>query len=339
MLPDDPGDRLPPPMRAMARPLALLLLLLVPLPAQAQAPRPVPRVGYLSSTTAAAASGYLAVFQEGLREQGHAPGQTILVEPRYADGRFERLHALAADLVQLKVDVLVAGGAPAARAAKQATGTVPIVMAYVADPVGLGLVASLARPGGNVTGLSDFNAGVVVKRLELLREVVPAVTRVAALLNPTNPTNPLQFQLARAAAPSLGVMLATYEARQVQEIDRAFAAMAADRQGGLIVIGDPFLGAHRPKILDLAARGRLPAIYSFRAWAEEGGLMAYGADFNDLHRRAALYVDRILRGANPAELPVEQPTKFELAVNLKTARALGLTIPRTLLLRADRAIE
>ena len=317
----------------------VLILMAVPLTAEAQSPKGIPRVGFLSSTTAEAARGYLAAFQQGLRELGYVEGKNILVEQRYAGAQFERLPALAAELVHLKVDVLVVGGAPAAHAAKKVTNAIPIVMTYVADPVGTGLVTSLARPGGNVTGLSDFTAGVVVKRLQLLKEVVPAASRIAALLNPANPTNPLQIKLIQAAAPILGVTLVTFEAKRVDEIDRAFAAIAAERPGALIVIGDPLLSGQRRKIISLAAKSRLPAIYASGVWADDGGLIGYGTNFENLNRRAAIYVDKILRGANPADLPVEQPTKFELVVNVKTAKSLGLTIAHTLLVRADRLVE
>jgi putative ABC transport system substrate-binding protein len=317
----------------------VLILTAVPLTAQAQPPKSTARVGYLSSTTAEAARGFLAAFRQGLREQGYGEDKNMLLEQRYAGGRYERLPALAAELVDLKVDVLVVGGAPAARAAKTVTNVIPIVMAYVADPVGIGLVANLARPGGNVTGLSDFNAGVVVKRLELLKELVPKASRIAVLLNPANPTHPLQLKLMETAAPILGVTLLTFEATRVDQIDRVFAAMAAARPGALVQIGDPFLGSQQRKILDLVAKIRLPAIYSTRTQAEQGGLMAYGTDFEDLHRRAAVYVAKILNGARPGDLPVEQPTKFELLMNLKTAHALGLRFPPSLLLRADRVLE
>jgi putative tryptophan/tyrosine transport system substrate-binding protein len=212
-------------------------------------------------------------------------------------------------------------------------------MTAVADPVGMGLVASLARPGGSITGLSDFNTGVVVKRLELLREVAPSASRVAVLLNPTNPSNPPQLKLTQAAAATLAVTLLAFEATRADEIDRAFAAIKLERPGALIVIGDPLLGSHAKRIVALSTRNRLPAIYWNREFPDAGGLMSYGTNFDDLWRRAATYVDKILKGAKPADLPIEQPTKFELVINLKTAKVLGLTIPRSLLVRADEVIQ
>jgi len=274
-----------------------------------------------------------------LRELGYVEGKTVVIEPRHAAGRFDRLPELALELVRLKVDVLVVSGAPAAHAAKKATGTIPIVITNAADPVGTGLVASLARPGGNVTGLSDFNAGVITKRLELLKEVVPSASRIAILLNPANPTNPRQLKLVQAAAPAVGVTLLALEAKGADDIDRAFAAIRKERAGALVVVGDPMFSTHEKQILDGAARNRLPAIYSQAQWVDAGGLMCYGTNFPDLFHRAATYVDKILKGAKPADLPVEQPTRFELVINLKTAKAFGLTIPPSLLLRADRVSE
>ena len=314
-------------------------VLAAPLAAEAQQAEKVARIGFLASSSAERERNFLAAFEQGLRELGYVTGKNIVVEPRYVAGRFEELPALAAELIRLKVDLLVVTGAPAAHAAKNATALIPIVMTNAADPVGTGLVASLARPGGNVTGLSDFNAGVVTKRLEILREVVPSASRVAVLLNPANPTNPLQLKLAQAAAPALGVTLRPFEAREADDIDRAFVALRKERSGGLILVGDPLLGSHRKKIISLSAQTRLPAIYSLREYVQDGGLMSYGTSFEDLYRRASTYVDKILRGAKPADLPVEQPTKFELVINLKTAKALGLTISQSLLLRADEVIK
>jgi putative ABC transport system substrate-binding protein len=266
-------------------------------------------------------------------------GKNIVIEYRYTEGQFERLPELAAELVRLKVDLLVVTGAPAAHAAKKTTSTIPIVMTNAADPVGTGLVASLAHPGGNVTGLSDFTAGVVAKRLELLKEVVPKVSHVAVLLNPANPTNPLQLKLTQTAAPRLGVTLLSLEAKGPEDIDRAFTAMRKERAGALLVMGDPMLGTHRRRIVELAAKSRLPAIYASRPQVDAGGLISYGTNFADLYRRAATYVDKILKGTKPADLPVEQPMRFELVINLKTAKTLGLPIPPSVLLRADHVIQ
>jgi putative ABC transport system substrate-binding protein len=317
----------------------VLVLLATPFAAEAQQPKGIPRIGFLSSSSFERERSRLPAFQQGLRELGYLEGKNIFIEQRYAGGQFERLPELAAELARLKVDIFVVSGAPAAHSAKNATSVIPIVITNAADPIGTGLVAGLARPGGNITGLSDFNAGVVAKRLELLKEVVPSASRVAALLNPANPTNPLQMKLIQAAAPTLGVTLLSFEAKRADEIDRAFAAMRRKRPGALIVMGDPLFGTHRRRIVELSAGSRLPAIYSIREFPDAGGLMSYGTNFDDLYRRAATYVDKILKGAKPADLPIEQPTKFELVINLKTAKALGLAIPQSVLIRADHVIQ
>jgi len=313
-------------------------ILWAPLAAEAQQTKPIPRIGFLASS-AERAQSRLAAFQQELRELGYMEGKNLVIEQRYAAGDFARLPDLAADLVRLHVDVILTAGAPAAHAAQQSTITIPIVMGNAADPVGTGLVASLARPGGNITGLSDFNLGVVTKRLELLKEIVPSASRVAVLLNPANPTNPLQLQEIQAVAPALGVTLLSFEAKEANDIDRAFTAMHKERVEALIVFGDPMFGTHLRLIVDLAAQSRLPASYGGRDSVDAGGLMSYGTNFSDLFRRAATYVDKILKGAKPADLPIEQPMKFELVINLKTAQALGLTIPPTLLFQADEVIR
>ena len=317
---------------------ATLLLAFVHL-AEAQQPTKVARIGFLASSSAERAKSRLAAFQQGLRELGYVEGKNIVIQQRYAAGQFEKLPELAAELVRLKVDVLVAEGAPAAHAAKNATTTIPIVMGNAADPVGTGLVASLARPGGNITGLSDFNLAVVTKRLELLKEVVPSALRVAVLLNPTNPTNPLQLKEIQAVAPALGVTLLPLEVKVVDDIDRAFTTIRKERPGALIVIGDPMIGSEQRRLSELVVKNRLPAIYSSRLSMDAGGLMSYGTNFDDLYRRAATYVDKILKGTKPADLPVEQPTKFEMVINLKAAKQIGVTIPPEVLVRADRVIR
>jgi putative ABC transport system substrate-binding protein len=266
-------------------------------------------------------------------------GQDIVIESRWAEGKYERYPALAADLVRLKVDVIVAVGGRASQDAQQATRTIPIVMSVTIDPLGTGLVASLARPGGNVTGLSLMASEVVGKQLELLKEVVPKVSRVALLWNPANPGSAPQLREAEASARVLGVRLQTLEARVPQEIDSAFAAMTKERAGALVVLTDAIFMNQRRQIAELAAERRLPAVYGVREHAEAGGLIVYSANFLDLERRAATYVDKILKGAKPSDLPVEQSTKFELVINLKTAKTLGLTIPRSLLQRADEVIQ
>src|SRR5882672_8912239 len=322
--------------------LAIILtvgLILAPLATEAQQGGKLWRVGYLSSSSAERERARLAAFQQGLGELGYVEGKSIFIEQRYAGGEFERLPELAAELARLKVDVFVVAGAPAAHAAKKARSGIPIVITAVADPVGMGLVTSLARPGGSITGLSDFNTGVVAKRLELLREVAPSVSRVAVLLNPMNPSNPPQLKLTQAAAATLAVTLLVFEAKRADEIDRAFAAIKTERPGALIVIGDPLLGSHAKRIVELSTRDRLPAIYWTREFPDVGGLMSYGTNFDDLWRKAATYVDKILKGAKAGDLPVEQPTRFELVINLKTAKTLGITIPPSLVARADQVIE
>jgi putative tryptophan/tyrosine transport system substrate-binding protein len=312
----------------------------VPLAGEAQQPGKVPRVGFLGPRSRSDGTPYLDAFLQGLRELGWVEGQNIAIEYRFAEGRLDRLAALAAELVRLKVDVILAASTPPAVAAKSATSTIPIVMATSADPVELGLVASLARPGGNVTGLSFSVAlDVVGKELELLKETVPKVRRVAVLWNPANPGNTLAMKTLRNTARSLSVQLQLLEARSPNEFEAAFAAMAREGAGALLVVPDSIFGLHRARLQDLAAKSRLPAMYGLREHTEAGGLMSYAVDLRDSFRRSATYVDKILKGAKPADLPVEQPTKFELVINLKTAKALGLTIPQSVLLRADEVIQ
>ncbi|HWH76357.1 MAG TPA: ABC transporter substrate-binding protein, partial [Candidatus Binatus sp.] len=256
-----------------------------------------------------------------------------------AEGKFDRLPEFAAAMVRLRVDVIVAEGAPAAHAAKNATHDLPIVIGNAADPVGTGLVASLAHPGGNITGLSDFNLDVVTKRLELIKQVVPKGARIAVLWNPGNPTNPLQLKELRPAAPALGVTLFDVQAKNFEDIEPAFKLIKNHRAAAVLVLGDPMFGTHTKRIAELANKNRLPAIYGSADNMEAGGLMSYGTNFADLYRRAATYVDKILKGAKPADLPVEQPTKFEFVINLKAAKQIGLTIPPNVLARADKVIR
>ena len=270
---------------------------------------------------------------------GYVEGQNIAIESRSAEGKDDRLPALAADLVRSKVDVIVAASGAATRAVQQTTRTIPIVMSLVSDPVGSGLVASLARPGGNVTGLTIMAPDLMAKQLELLKEVVPKVTRVALLQNPDNPASAAQLREAEAAARALRIQPETLEARNPQEIEGAFAAMIRKRAGALLILSAAIFFTQRRQIAELAAKGRLPSIVGTRDYPDAGGLMAYGPSLPDLERRAASFVDKVLRGAKPADLPVEQPTKFELVINLKTAKALGLTIPPSVLGRADQIIE
>jgi putative ABC transport system substrate-binding protein len=320
--------------------IALVLCLLnLPLTAKAQQSKSTARLGFLASSSAERDKERIEAFRQGLQELGWVEGRNITVEQRFAAGQSDKLPVLAAELVRLKPDVLVVSGAPAAHAVKNATRTIPIVMTNAADPVGTGLVAGLARPGGNVTGLSDFNAGVVVKRLEILKELVSSAVRVAVLFNPGNPTNPLQLKLIQEAAPALGVRLFPLEVRRAGEIEQAFGAMKRHSPDALMILGDPLLGSQARRILEHTMKHQLPSTYGTREWSDIGGLMSYGPSFEDLYRRAATYVDKILKGARPGDLPIEQPSKFELVINVNTAKRLGLTIPQSLLLRADQLIE
>jgi ABC-type uncharacterized transport system substrate-binding protein len=315
---------------------AAFALLAAPLAAPAQQPGKTARVGFFSIVT----SPFLdEAFRQGLRELGYVEGQNIAIEYRSAEGKDERLPGLAAELVRLKVDVIVAASPPAIEAAKQATKTIPIVFTVSGDPVAEGFVASLARPGGNLTGLTTIGPELVGKQLEMLKTVAPKVSRVAVLQNPSNQGHAPMLRQAEGAARALGVQLQVLKARTPSEIEAAFAAMSSQRAGGVLVLRDAVFRTLRAQIVALAAKNRLPAVYGLREEAEAGGLMAYGASVPQLFRRAATYVDKILKGAKPADLPVEQPTKFELVINLKTAKALGLTIPPSLLGQADQVIQ
>mgnify|MGYP003579883246 FL=1 len=305
--------------------------------AEAQ-PQKIPRIAYLGGGSADLEQVWLDAFLQGLRELGYVEGKNIYVERRYASGRYEQLPELVAELVRLKVDVMLAASTPVAVGAKKVTRTTPIVM-VVADPIGTGLVSSLAKPGGNLTGLSDFHGDLITKRLELLKEVTPSASRIAVLLNPTNPTCALQMKELAAVAPALSVTLFSLEATAHDDIAPSFSKMKKQRAEALIVCGDGMFNTHRRRIFELTTEQRLPAIYSTREYADTGGLMSYGANFPDLYRRASTYVDKILKGAKPAELPVEQPKKFEFIINLKAAKQIGLTIPPNVLARADKVIK
>jgi putative tryptophan/tyrosine transport system substrate-binding protein len=320
-------------------------LLAVPLAAAQQAGK-VWRIGYLFEwrppDQTSPPSPVLRALEETLRELGYVEGRNLVVERRFAAFKYDRLPALAAELVALKVDIIVAGGTLTALAAKQATKTIPIVFAVASDPVPSGLVTSLARPGGNVTGSAILSPELVGKCLELLKQAVPGVSRVAALWQPgamDERTDKDMLKGADVAARALGVRLQFVEARGPADFDRAFSDMTRARAGALAVLGGPMFNNERRRLVELAAKNRLPAVYQSREFVDEGGLMAYRPNFADMFRRAATYVDRILKGAKPADLPVEQPTKFELVINLKTAKALGLTIPQSMLGRADEVIE
>jgi len=297
----------------------------------------VPLIGLLDySTPDAARLGWWAAFLQGLRELGYVEGQSIRFEARWAQGRPERLPGLAAELVGLRVDVIVTGGGEAARAARQATATIPIVMATGSDPVKLGIVESLARPGGNVTGVSSISSQLMAKRVELLRELLPKISRVAILWDET-PNARMSVQELEAAAQTLGIVIHTVGVRGANDFARAFSEAGGDR--AVIVVASSFMFTERKRIADLALKHRLPTALGAREYVEVGGLFSYAVSYPDQFRRAAPYVDRILRGARPADLPVEQPTTFELVINLKTAKALGLTIPQSLLQRANQVIE
>src|SRR5262245_893631 len=281
----------------------------------------------------------IEAFREGLRKLGYVEGRNIRIEPRYSEGRDERLRDLATELVALKVDVIVTWGTPAARAAKGTTRTVPIVMAAVIDPVGTGLIASLARPGGNLTGVTSGAAELSGKNVELLTELAPGVKRIAVLWNPANPIQPVMFRETQVAAEAMRIQVQSVGVSDHNELDSALATITGERPGALLVLQDNILLANRKRIIDFVAKIRLPAMYERKVWVEAGGLMSYGVSFPDNFRRAATYVDKILKGAKPADLPVERPTKFDLVINLKTAKALGLTIPPSVLGRADQVID
>jgi putative ABC transport system substrate-binding protein len=305
---------------------------------RAQQPGRIPRVGYVFSFIPSEGQHLWQACRQGLRDLGYVEGQSIILEPRWAEGKHERLPDLVADLVRLNVDVIVAAATPASRAAKAATALIPIVIVAVGEPVRAGLVSSLARPGGNVTGLGLLTPDLSGKRLELLLEIVRKLSRVAILMNPENPVSAIFFEETDAAARKLGIELQRLDARHPQDIERAFEAMS-DQADALIVFDDPALWSYRPRIVALAAARRKPAMYGLRDFVDDGGLMSYGPNRPDQYRRTAIFVDKILKGAKPADLPVEQPTKFDLVLNLKAAKALGLDVPPMLLARADEVIE
>jgi putative tryptophan/tyrosine transport system substrate-binding protein len=309
-----------------------------PLTARAQQPGMLPTIGYLGSATPATQGQWVAAFVQRLRELGWIEGRTIAIEYRWAEGRAERAAEIAAELVQRKVDVIVTSGTAVVVAAMRATSVIPIVFAAAGDPVGTGLVASLARPGGNVTGLSNQVPDLAGKRLELLREIVPGLGQLAILANVGNPLVVLDMREVQATARTLGLEVITLEIQRGEDIVPAFEALNGHEEA-LYVVFDALVNTHRIRINTLALAARLPTMHMFREGVEVGGLMSYGANFPDMYRRAADYVDKILRGTKPADIPVEQPTKFDLIINLTTAKALGLEVPPTLLARADEVIE
>ena len=322
--------------------VAIQLLLTAPVTAEAQRTSKVWRIGYLSAASDVEPyKRWLAAFRERLQQSGYVEGNNTIIEQRYAGGRLERLPALATELVRLNVDILVTVPAGAAAAAKKVTGTIPIVFMGEPDPVGTGLVETLAHPGGNITGLADTHADLVPKRLQFLKEIVPSASRVGVLWNPANPSTREQLKIAQTAAPTLGLTVLPVDVTGPHrpDLDRAFSIIAKQNLGSLLVVGDPTLGAQRNGIAERSKQYRLPTAGPHRSWAEDGLLMSYGADFIDLSRRCALLVDKILKGTKPADLPVEQPTQFELVINMKTAKVLGLTIPGSVLLQANQRIE
>ena len=316
-----------------------VLLLAFSFPARAQQPERIPRIGYLGNSSAVLERDFVDAFRQGLRDLGYAEGHNILIEFRWAEGKYDRFPEFAAELVRLKADVLLTAGTPGALAAKQATQTIPIVMAVSGDAVGTGLVQSLARPGGNITGLTRMTRDLDGKRLELLKEVVPSLSRVAILLNPANPISARGWSEAQSPAKALRLKLEPAEVKAAEEFEAAFAAIARQRPGGLFIIADQFLLAHQTQIVDFGARRSLPAIYPYSEFVDAGGLMSYAANDPAMFRRAATYVDKILKGRKPADLPVEQPTKFELIINMRTAKQIGLTIPPNVLAQADKVIK
>jgi putative ABC transport system substrate-binding protein len=313
------------------------LLLALCLSAEAQQAVEIRRVGFLGGSSPSFYSSRIEAFRRGLQELGHFEGKNILIEYRFAEGKDDRLPSLVAELVRLRVEVIVTGGRTPTRAAKEAAPTIPIVMTVIGDPVGEGFVSSLARPGGNITGLTQLSPELSGKRLELLKETFPRVTRVAALSDPN--TADVATKSVEAAAQTLAVQLQSLEVRGAKDIESAFQAASKGRADAVLVPTSAVTNSHRKLIVDLAAKMRLPAMYSFRGFVEAGGLMSYSADDVENFRRAAIYVDKILKGAKPSDIPVEQPTKFELVINLNAAKQIGLTIPPQVLARADKVIK
>jgi len=319
--------------------LLLTVFLLTGSLVQAQQPTKIPRIGYLGASSPTTNPARIEAFRRGLRELGYVEEKNIVIEWRYAEGKPDGLPALAAELVRLKMDIIVTSGPSSTRAAKEATVTIPIVMAQDTDPVGNDFVGSLARPSGNITGLSTLAPEITGKQLEFLKEIVPRLSRVAVFGNSKEPANPQSLKEAELAAGAFRIKLQYVDVPSPKEIEPAFRAANKGRAGAVLVLGAFIFNPHRAQIADLAARNRLPAIYNAGEWVESGGLMSYGTSFPDLFRRAATYVDKILKGAKPGDLPVEQPTKFEFVINLKTAKQIGLTIPPNVLARADKVIR
>jgi putative ABC transport system substrate-binding protein len=325
--------------RAALLSILVVVQLAVGVIAEAQQQKKIPRVAYLTPGSHSDNAARTEAFRSGLRELGYVDGKNVAFEWRYADGKLDHLPSLASALVSLKVDVIVTGGSASTRAAKEATSTIPIVMTQDPDPIGSGFIASLARPGGNITGLSNLVSDLSGKRLELLKEIVPKLSRVAVFGTSATPGNAQQLRETELAALALGVKLQYSDVRGFKDIESAFQAASKGRSEAVLVLAGSVFNSHRKQIADLAIKSRLPTIYINPTYVEDGGLTSYGASIIDLYRRAATYVDKILKGRKPAELPVEQPMKFELVINLKTAKRIGLTIPPNVLVRADRVIK
>jgi putative tryptophan/tyrosine transport system substrate-binding protein len=319
--------------------LLVVVLLAVAVIAEAQQPTKVSRIGYLSASSPSANVGRIEAFRQGLRELGYVEGKNIVIEWRYAEGKFDRLPALVAELVSLKVDLIVTGGSGSTLPANEATNTIPIVMAQDPDPVGNGFIASLARPGGNITGLSTLAPELSGKQMELMKEIIPKLSRVAVFGSSTSPGNAQSLTEVELVARAFKVQLQYLDVLGPKDIETAFRAASKGRADAVLVLPSSILNSHRTRVAELAVKSRLPGIYPQSEWVENGGLMSYGVSFTDLFRRAATYVDKILKGAKPADLPVEQPTKFELIINLKAAKQIGLTIPPNVLVRADKVIK
>ena len=325
--------------------MKIIVLLLVSLAvvsvhlADAQQPPKKPLIGVLVAGSPSSMESRINAFQKRLRELGYKEGQNIVVEYHYAEGNYNRLTAIATDLVRSNANVIVTWAIPVTQVVKNATNTIPIVMAGGGNPVETGLVESLAKPGGNITGLATIQNELTGKRLELLKEAVPKISRVALVFNPEGQVPTQGYEPLKGFAQSLKISLEPLEIRKPNEIDKAFAAIPKSRVDGLLLESDPVFNTNRQKVIALTAKNRLPAMYPERRWAEDGGMMAYGTDLIEVANRAAIFVDKILKGAKPADLPVEQPTKFELAINLKTAKQIGVTIPQSVLFRADRVIK
>jgi putative ABC transport system substrate-binding protein len=317
--------------------LATVLLTTAPL-AEAQQPAKPPRIGFIMADSSGS-DPRVDAFHQGLRELGYVEGKNIAVEYRFAEGKEDRLLKLVSELVNLKVEIIVTDGTAVTRAVKNATKTIPIVMASDGDPVGNLFVASLARPGGNITGLTNLLAGLSGKRLEVLKEAIPGTSRFGIIWNPENPSSITGFKETQVTAQSLGVQLQSLEVRGPNDFENAFQAAKKEQASAVSVVSDSVMFAHRARILELATKQRLPTMHTQSLWVQDGGMISYGTHFPDLYRRAATFVDKILKGAKPADLPVEQPTKFELVINLKTAKQIGLTIPPNVLARADKVIR